>query len=178
MQQQVVTQEPINSGEDLAKALLGSVLQQATGAKSAPAPSAPVENVIISSVPVSNAFALSAEISSWVPDGQLAVGVFQGSKATIGYRLVYRSGQALQLVRIGSRGSSIVATSQASLNLEDKEFHTIEWTRDGNGQMRVSVGGIEVLSVADRGFSDPFDGVRLSNSSGDFIVRRITVVGM
>ena len=44
--------------------------------------------------------------------------------------------------------------------------------------MTVSVDGKTVISVTDRGFSDPFDGVRISNKTGDFIVKRITAIGV
>ncbi len=169
-------------GEDIAKALLGQVLNQALGGgqsqQQPQAASTPVENVIVGAAQLSNAFAIEAEISSWLADGHFELGVYQGADAKNGYRIVYRSGQPLQLVRIGSRGTSVVDTGASALSIEDKAFHTFEWTRGQDGTMRVLVDGAEMIRTSDRGFSDPFDGVRISNQSGDFIVRQVSANGL
>ncbi len=169
-------------GEDLAKALLGQVLNQALGGgqqnQGTATAAAPVRNVIVTDVGISNAFAISTEISSWVADGHWEVGVFQGAAAEVGYRVVYRTGQPLQLIRIGSRGTSVVDASASPLAIEDKAFHKLEWTRGLDGAMRVTVDGEVVIQTSDRGFSDPFDGVRIGVLAGDFIVREITASGL
>lgn len=161
-------------GDDLAKVLLGTILKKATGQQNA---SQPTSNVIVTRTKVTNAFQIELELSSWEPDGNFTVGVFQGQAANIGYRLLYTSGKGVQLHRVGSSGSSVVATSEP-LTLEDKKPHVISWSRDANGQMVINVDGKEMFSTTDRGFSDPFDGVRISNTSGDFIVKRITAKGI
>jgi hypothetical protein len=43
--------------------------------------------------------------------------------------------------------------------------------------MRVSLDGTNVITTSDRGFSDPFDGVRISDKGGDFIIKRVKVSG-
>lgn len=165
-----------NTNEELAIAILGTILKRATNA---PEPVATaVENVIITRVPISNAFQLSAEVASLVDNGHFEIGVFQGDAARAGYRLLYVSGQGLQIHRVGNSGSAVVDTSSKSLKLEDKKYHTIVWSRDTDGKMTVSVDGESVISVTDRGFADPFNGVRVSNRSGDFILKRITAVGL
>jgi hypothetical protein len=160
-----------SGGDDLAKTIIGTILKRATGQQDTAGGS--TSNVIVTRTDVSNAFSLQMELSSWEPDGNFDVGVFQGEKATLGYRLLYASGKGVQLHRVGSSGSSVIATSEP-LSIEDKEFHTVTWTRGTDGMMRVSVDGTEMLAATDRAFSDPFDGVRISNTSGDFIVKRIT----
>ena len=170
----------VDSGEDLAIALLGSILQQATGAQQQQQTAAPAqsqENLITSSVRVSNAFTMSLDVSSWIANGHFEVGVFQGTNASVGYRLVYRSGQQLQLMKVGSKGRTVIAQSNATLSIEDKKFHAIKWSRGTNGQMFVTIDGTEIIRVSDRSFSDAFDGVRLSDQGGDFIVKRITIDG-
>ena len=169
------TQSSGDSGEDIAKAIFGTILKRAAGV---PEQTAAVENAIITRVPISNAFQISAEVSSWVDNGHLELGVFQGDAARIGYRLLYVSGKGLQVHRVGNSGSTVVDTSAQPLNLEDKKYHAIVWSRDTDGKMTVSVDGKTVISVTDRGFSDPFDGVRISNKTGDFIVKRITAIGV
>lgn len=176
-------EQQVESGEDLAIALLGSILQQATGAQQQQqATSQPQnkaqENLITSSVGISNAFAMSLEVSSWIANGHFEAGVFQGSNANAGYRILYQSGQPLQLVKVGSKGRTTIAQSNTLLTLEDKKFHTIRWSREASGEMIVSVGGKEMIRATDRSFSDAFGGVRLSDQGGDFIVKRISIDGV
>lgn len=162
-----------NDGQDLAKVLLGQILKRATKTQQAATPS---ENIIVSRVKISNAFALEMEMSSWISENHFEVGIFQGDQASVGYRLLYISGKGLQLHRVGSSGSSVVATSEP-LTLEDKKFHQINWTRKVDGSMHVSVDGKEMIATSDRAFSDPFDGVRIADQGGDFIIKRVTVKG-
>lgn len=174
------TENKVNSGEDFAVALLGSILQQATGAQQQKA--APVaqtkENLITSSVRISNAFSMALDFSSWVANGHFEAGVFQGSNATTGYRVLYRSGQPLQLIKIGSKGQTVIAQSNTMLSIEDKKFHALQWSRTTNGQMVVAIDGKEMIRIADRSFSDAFDGIRISDQGGDFIVKRVVVDGI
>lgn len=171
------TQNTANSGsggnEDLAKVLLGTILKKATGTEGS---AQATDNAIATRFAVPNAFALSLDLFAAAP-GHFEVGVFQGDAAKNGYRLLYESGKGLQLHRIGSSGTAVVQTSAKALTLEDKKFHAIEWTRSASGTMSVRVDGTEVLNVTDRGFSDPFAGIRFSDSGGDFIVKRVTVRG-
>lgn len=177
------TEQKVESGEDLAVALLGSILQQATGAQqqqqaAASAQTRPQENLITSSVRISNAFVMEMDVSSWVANGHFEAGLYQGSNANVGYRILYQSGQPLQLLKVGSKGRSTIAQSNTLLTIEDKKFHTIRWSREASGEMIVSVGGKEMIRVTDKSFSDAFDGVRLSDQGGDFIVKRISVDGV
>jgi len=174
------TENKVNSGEDLAVALLGSILQQATGAQQpTKAPVAETkENLITSSVRISNTFSMTLDYSSWGANGHFEAGVFQGGNATTGYRVVYRSGQPLQLIKVGSKGRSVIAQSSTALTIEDKKFHAIKWSRTADGQMVVSIDGTEMISIVDKSFSDAFDGVRISDQGGDFIVKRIAIDGV
>lgn len=164
-----------NSGDDFAKVLLGQILKRATNTQTGTATA--TENIIVTRAKISKAFALEMEMSSWISENHFEVGVFQGDQAQIGYRLLYVSGKGLQLHRVGSSGSSVIATSE-QMTMEDKKYHQINWTRSGNGSMIVSVDGKELISTSDRAFSDPFDGVRISDKGGDFIIKHITVKGL
>ena len=175
--QQTSSNNSGNSGEDFAKALLGQLLKQATKTPTQEKAQAPSENLITLSTPISNAFSLEVEISSWLADSHLELGVFQGQQALIGYRLLYVSGKGIQLHRIGNSGTIVVATSSQAIALEDKKPHTITWSRGTDGSMRVSIDGTEIIATSDRGFSDPFDGVRISDKGGDFIIKQIKVSG-
>ncbi len=162
-------------GDDFAKVLLGQILKRATNTPTGTA--ATSENSIVTRAKISNAFALEMDMSSWISENHFEVGVFQGDQAQIGYRLLYVSDKGLQLHRVGSSGSSVIATSEP-ITLEDKKYHLIKWTRSADGAMQIGIDGKEVISTSDRAFSDPFDGVRIADKGGDFIIRRITVKGL
>ncbi len=164
-----------NSGEDFAKAVLGQILKRATNTPSQQ--TAATENLIALRAPISNAFVLEVEMSSWDANNHFELGVFQGQQPHAGYRLLYVSGKGIQLHRVGNSGSSVIATSSEAIAIEDKDFHNIVWSRGDDGSMRVSLNGTEVIATSDRGFSDPFDGVRISDKGGDFIIKRIKVSG-
>lgn len=168
------SQSSAQSGDDLAKVLLGTIIKRAAGVQDQ---QGPVENAIVTRAAIPNAFSVTAEIWSAQPDGHFEIGVFQGQDAVLGYRLLYAGGKGMQLHRVGSSGSSMVQSSANAIAIEDKKFHTVQWTRGTDGTLRVSLDGTEILNVVDRGFSDPFDGLRISNRTGDFIVKRVTVQG-
>ena len=111
-------------------------------------------------------------------------GPYQGANASAGYRLAYRPGAtggtpSLELLRLSSRGgTSTIELYDKPLKLEDGKAHVIEWTRNRRGRMVVRVDGNEVMNVIDRGFRDPFDGVALVNSGGDYALRSITIDGV
>ena len=94
-----------------------------------------------------------------------------------GYSLSYRPGQPLELLSVSGRGARVIDRGLAPLTLEDKRAHFIEWTRRAEGRMAVSVDGDEVLSTQDRGFAGAFNGFRLVNRGGDFIVRSVSIEG-
>lgn len=179
-EQPAQTENKNNSGEDIAIALLGSILQQATGGQQQQA--APLaqaqENLITSSVRLSNAFTMTLDFSSWLDNGHFEAGVFQGGNATTGYRILYKSGQPLQLIKVGSKGKSTIAQSNTLLSIEDKKFHSVKWSRATDGQMIVTIDGTEMIRVTDSSFSDAFDGIRVSDQGGDFIVKRIAIDGV
>lgn len=187
--QQQPEQEKV-SGRKAAIAIFGAVLDKALGQKgsqqenqqgssqtgtSAGGVVAETFTAIHSAAPITNAFAIELDISSWLNKGRLEIGPYQGASRSSGYRLIYTPGGGLELLRVSSRGSSIIRRVAGPLNLEDKKPHAIEWTRRADGEMAVSVDGKELLSATDRGFTDPFDGLQITNAGGDFILKRISV---
>ncbi len=185
--------ETKSSDKQAMKLLFGQFLQQALrgqkGGQSAeePPPSGPGFATAIAPVKVTNAFALRVDLTSrivpGVPEARLEFGPYQGADASAGYRLAYSPGPtggapSLALLRLSSRGGiSTIELYDQPLELEDGNSHVIEWTRDGRGHMVVRVDGTEVINVTDRSFRDPFDGVALVNSGGDYALRSITVDG-
>ena len=83
----------------------------------------------------------------------------------------------MELLRLTSRGTSILELADKTLNFEDGQSHVIEWTRDRGGRMVVRVDGAEVIVITDRSFRDPFDGIALVNGGGDYAVRSVAIAG-
>lgn len=166
------------NNKNLAIAIFGAVLKQAKKSKSESTQSTAAKlqvATIHSTVSIANAFTIEFELSSWQPQGQIIIGPFQGINIDSGYRLSYSPGGALALHRFSTRGSSVVKQGTHLVPLENQKSHTIRWSRNNNARMSVSIDGKVVLSTTDRSFSDPFQGIAISNRGGDYIIKRITV---
>ncbi|HJO71923.1 MAG TPA: hypothetical protein QGG32_03600 [Rhodospirillales bacterium] len=143
-----------------------------------PASAEPEFAAIHSPVPISNAFAIEIEVSSWMDQGRFDLGTYQGADRITGYRLAYTPGGPLEQLRVSVRGAATIDSSRQTLTLEDKKTHQIEWTRGVDGIMKVALDGKEVLAVTDRGTRDPFDGFMIVNRGGDYIVKRAAIYGV
>lgn len=164
--------------EQLAVSILGAVLSggQAQGGGAAqPAPAAVA--AIESRGRISNAFAVTLDMSSWQAQGRFEMGVVQGL-AGAGYRVAYTAGAAplLELVRVSATGRGVVA-AKGIAPLEDKKVHSLEFSRAGDGSMTVAVDGRAVLSGRDNAFRDAFEAVRLESEGADVIVKVVRVTG-
>ncbi len=173
-----------NQNKDAAAILFGKILSKAIGAQqptNTAQPEQPRLATIYSVTPITNAFTLETEVSSWVGEGRLEIALYQGTMKTAasaaGYRIAYTPGGRIELVRVSSRGAVIMESIKLASPLEDKKFHKIKWVRNSGGQMTVQVDDQPVLSVVDQGFRDPFAGIAMINSGGDYIVKKITIKG-
>lgn len=178
--------------EEAVKQLFGQILSQAlqdqsgTGGETGEAPQAGYA-AAIAPVAISNAFALRIEMTARPVEtagARFEFGPYQGESAAAGYRLAYVPGAAsgtpgLELLRLSARGTiSTLEIHTGPVTLEDDQAHTFEWTRDGAGRMVVKLDGDVVMDVVDRGFRDPFDGLAVVNSGGDYALRRVTIDGV
>ena len=75
------------------------------------------------------------------------------------------------------QGSAVIASAPGPLNLEDKKTHRLEWTRSADGRMSVVLDGREILAATDLGLRGDFDGFRMVNRGGDYIIKRIAIYG-
>lgn len=164
------------TGEQAALAFLGQILDQSLRKKEA-AGDTGAEAAIHAAAAITNAFSIQLELSSWMPDGRFEFGPYQGAADGAGYSLSYRPGQPLELLSVSARGARVIDRGSSPVTLEDKRLHSFEWTRRTDGRMTVSVDGAEVLSTQDRGIGGAFDGFRLVNRGGDFIVRSVSIKG-
>lgn len=168
------------SGRDAAIAILGALLKtpnnndnQGSGGNAAPAPKALA--AIHTKAAIANAFSLKLEFSSWEKQGGFDFGPYQGADLVTGYFLAYTPGGPLRLLRNNRHGSAVVEVTSGAISLEDRKIHTLAWTRDAAGLMKVSLDGKEVLRAVDRGIRDAFHGLALNNRGGDYIIKRIVV---
>ncbi|MDA0238408.1 MAG: hypothetical protein O3A84_00070 [Proteobacteria bacterium] len=83
----------------------------------------------------------------------------------------------MQILRVSSRGTAVIGSYHQSLKLEDQKPHVIKWTRDQAGVMTVEIDDREIIQVTDQGFRDRFNGFKMANGGGDYIVRRVTIQG-
>ncbi len=177
--------EPKKSDKDDAlKQLFGQVLKEALKVEE-PEEAAPASGssfaAVMAPVAISNAFALSLEMTSrpiaGASGGRFEFGPYQGAGAASGYRLVYIPGTGLEFLGLSSRGTRTLEVYDQALNLQDGEPHKLEWSRSAAGQMKISLDGVVVMDFVDRAFQDPFDGLAVVNSGGDFALRRIDIHG-
>jgi len=170
-----------SKGQDPAAALLGALLQGAltgktqTGGQTATGVSGPSAASIYTSASINNAFDLTMEISSWKNTGEFSIGPWQGQPQRAGYHLTYRPGKTLSLLRINSRGRAIIDASARPVRLEDKQVHTLRWTRDTAGRMQVMLDKNTLIDVVDHSFRDPFGGLVIINQGSDVIVKSVAV---
>jgi peptidoglycan hydrolase-like protein with peptidoglycan-binding domain len=162
--------------EQLLNLIIGSVLEQATGQRPGDRPQ---YAEIYAPYRVSNAFAIEIQLTSLGAGGRLEFGPYQGARDS-GYRLVYsadRRNSGLALLRLARSGSSVIESSRVPVFLEDGRAHTIQWTRDSNGEMVVYVDNQVLLRAADGAFRDPFSGFTLVNHGGDYAIQGVTIEG-
>jgi hypothetical protein len=97
----------------------------------------------------------------------------------MGYRLAYSPGAtpSLSLVRVGAYGTAVVEGVSEPVSLEDGAQHTLQLTRDSQGEMVISVDGKERLRIRERTFRGAFDRLVLVNRGGDYAVRQMAVYG-
>jgi hypothetical protein len=168
-----------SSNNDAASILLGKILNKALGGSSTSGSgtSAPTlqPTAIFSNTPISNAFSIEVDVSSWVNEGNFIIGPYQGSKRDIGYRLSYTVGGAIELMTASTRGVRTLDVKQGPFKLEDQKVHKIQWTRGGDGMMIISLDGKKLFEVLDRSFRDPFNGFGMATNGGDFIVKQVSI---
>jgi hypothetical protein len=134
---------------------------------------------IYTPVKISNAFRLELVFTSKEKFGRWDFGPYQGASGNVAYRIAYFPGvnPGLQLLRVTSQGTTVLASHNQILKLEGDKEHTLVWTRDRNGLMHVALDGQQLIAVADTAIKQPFDGFLMVNSGGSFSVRSIAIGG-
>jgi hypothetical protein len=112
-------------------------------------------------------------------DSRVEFGPFLGDDRGSGYRLVYESGRrpSLTLLRFSPGRSAVIEMTDQDVNLGDGHSHAVEWRRTTDGEMVVLLDNKEVIKTVDRAYDEPFDGFAMVNKSGEFELKRITILG-
>ena len=120
------------SSRDLAVGILAEILRSTQSSRDEEAPAAPRDRVAAIYLPVhiTNAFAVTAEISAPDPAGALEFVVYQGADRATGYRLVFLAEGGIELLRDGRRGSSVIDFVDDTPALGGGGLtRLVEWTR-------------------------------------------------
>ena len=173
-----------NRKQSTKEMLLGILIEGATGQQQGggESHSSPGRADIHTAVPISNAFAITIQISSTgrgQQSGSFEWGPYQGQSLDSGYRLIYQGGDrpALKLVRYRSGMSAVVDAYDQGGLLEDGNLHEIGWQRSADGLMTVLLDGRQVMQVRDRSYRQGFDGLGMTNRGGEYAIRSIAVFG-
>ena len=166
----------VSQAQPFGRALVQGAFEQALGIS----PAGPAGTAAIATTrAVDDAFRVSISLAGNGPQGAtIDVGPYQGGDAASGYRLLYDGDASrplkLMLARQGS--ASTIATSATNANLYDGRMHVIEWTREADGNMQVTVDGTPTMVVRDVAFGGgDFDGFSIINRGGGWSVDHVTV---
>lgn len=168
-----VEQRRADDPEAFARSLLQGVLGSSLGVR---LPGQPDAAVIARSVDVDNAFRLRTRVEYDGGNGALLnMGVYRGNNAASGYRLVYMGGERepLRLVASAESGVQPIASVDPGVDLTDGSPHDLEWSRDREGRMTVSIDGNSVIQVSDTTFGDGFDGFSMINGGGRWLISSV-----
>lgn len=179
------------SEQDLGKALLGALLQEALGPspdqqQTAQRPSAEVagEKVAASirtELNIPTTFAVETIFSQNNRPGEAGKFewiVMQDEQANNAYRVVVTTGAKamLDIVRRRSGRDSYVESIEVPALNESGE-HTLSWRQNSNGNIEIYLDGVSVLKASDKAFRYGFKHLGMTNHKGDFSVSAVEVLG-
>ncbi|MEQ8346300.1 MAG: peptidoglycan-binding protein [Sneathiellaceae bacterium] len=159
-------------GRDMIQGVLGQVLGVPLGG------SANNAAAISQDTGFGNAFRVSMRIAGDpTSTAKMNIGPYQGRNVIHGYRLVYdaQAARPLSIVAATDSGTRTTVSSASAPNLSDGQWHRLEWTRDTNGQMLVTIDDTPYLSVTDRGLEGSNTGLSFVNLGGDWKLDDIAV---
>jgi len=177
------------SNEDIGKALIGALLQDALGGrKQQPSTPEPVRSKtettpasIRTALVIPTTFAVEAIFSQNNRPGeagQFEWVVMQDQQATNAYKVVLSTGDQamLEVIRVRSGRESYLESVEVP-GIDDGGEHTLSWRQTGTGEINVFLDGEEVIKVSDRPFRHGFKYLGMINRGGDFSVSGIEVLG-
>jgi hypothetical protein len=133
---------------------------------------------IYTPVKIPNAFSLKVTLTSKDKQGALNLGVYQGASGSTMYRVVYQPGAApgVAIQKVTSAGATTLGSLNSVVNLEDGSPHTLVFSRDAQGNMKVTLDDKAVASAKDTSLTGDMTGLLFINSGGAYYLREVTVV--
>jgi hypothetical protein len=129
---------------------------------------------------ITNAFALDASFSQHQPPaeaGRIEFGLFEGTHRDRGYVLAITTGSenAAELLRVTASGVAVVERKPLPAAIATGELQKLSWRRDPDGGMVVLINDKTLIQTSDRGLTTPFRSLGITNRSGDFAVKQVTL---
>jgi hypothetical protein len=133
---------------------------------------------IYTPVKIPNAFALKVTLTSKDKQGALNLGVYQGASGSTMYRMVYQPGAApgIAIQKVTSSGATTLGSYNSVVNLEDGAAHALVFSRDAQGNMKVTLDGQSAATAKDTSLTGDMTGLLFINSGGAYWLREVTVV--
>jgi hypothetical protein len=132
---------------------------------------------IYTPVKIPNAFALKVTLTSKDKQGALNLGAYQGASGSTLYRMVYQPGAApgIAIQKVTSSGATTLGSYNSVVNLEDGKAHILLFSRDAQGNMKVTLDEQSVATAKDTSIQGDLTGLLFINSGGAYYLRDVTV---
>ena len=176
-----VTPQPADqngdSRQDLGAALLGTLLDQALGTDQSADTGGPAAIELPLQIPDPFALEVGFSFPQNAGDGtEVGFSLYQNTNRDDGYHVIVFGGPNPSLELVASRGRRSSVVERANLtNFDASQPHTLEWRRNGYGQMEVLMDGTQLLQTRDRSYSGPFARLAITNYGGDLAVQRVSL---
>lgn len=133
---------------------------------------------IYTPVKIPNAFALKVTLTSKDKQGALNLGVYQGASGSTLYRMVYQPGATpgIAIQKVTSSGAVTLGSYNSMVSLEDGNVHTLVFSRDAQGNMKVTLDDQSAATAKDTSISGDMTGLLFVNSGGAYYLREVKVV--
>jgi hypothetical protein len=132
---------------------------------------------IYTPVKIPNAFALKVTLTSKDKQGALNLGAYQGASGSTLYRMVYQPGAApgIAIQKVTSAGATTLGSYNSMVNLEDGKPHVLVFSRDSQGNMKVTLDEQTAATAKDTSIKGDMTGLLFINSGGAYYLRDVTV---
>ena len=130
------------------------------------------KSVVQTLVRIGPAFEVDLSFVSQSTWGDMEIVLLGGDPPVHRYRLIYHAASSrkrpIEIIRERGSRRYIIESATRYPVLDDGSLHRLQWTRDGQGHMRVLVDGKEVLSTIELFYRDDFAGLQLINRGGTY----------
>jgi hypothetical protein len=110
--------------------------------------------------------------------GALNLGVYQGASGSTLFRMVYQPGATpgIAIQKVTSSGAVTLGSYNSMVSLEDGNVHTLVFSRDAQGNMKVTLDDQSAATAKDTSISGDMTGLLFVNSGGAYYLREVKVV--